>query len=185
MTTRIELARRAAWTCALVCAVVLAWPAATRAQEIKIAVLNSERIFQAFPETFEAQKTFDRDLEGWTKDAADKKRELDDLRTQLDQQSRMLSTAKIEEKQSELNKKQAEYEQFVRDIWGPKGKVVQRNAELSEPVVRRMREIVERIAKEQGYTLILDTAQGNVVYANRNYDITDVVVEKLREQSAP
>lgn len=169
--------------CAMACLVLT--PAAVRAQEIKIAILNSERIFESFPETQEAQKTFDRDLEAWTKDASDKKREVDDLRGQLDQQSRMLSAAKIEEKQAELNKKQADYEAFVRQIWGPTGQVVQRNSALSEPIVRRMREIVERIAKEQGYTLILDTAQGNVIYANRNYDITDVVLDKLREQNTP
>ena len=97
----------------------------------------------------------------------------------------MLSQTKIEEKQTELNKKQADYEAFVRQIWGPQGQVVHRNSDLSEPIVRRVREIVERLAKEQGYTLVLDTAQGNVVYANRNYDITSVVLEKLAQQTAP
>ena len=171
--------------CGLCSAVALLAPNGVRAQEIKIAVLNSEQIFQQFKDTQDAQKTFDRDLDAWTKDASDRKREIDDLRSQLDAQSRMLSTAKIEEKQIELNKKQADYEAFVRQIWGPQGQVVTRNTALSEPIVRRVREIVERLAKEQGYTLVLDTAQGNVVYANRNYDITTVVLQKLAEQTAP
>lgn len=154
-----------------------------RAQEIKIAYIDSERIFNTLTETQEAQQTFDRDLETWTKEAAEKKREIDQLRTDLEAQTRMLSQAKIEEKQSEIAKKQADYEEFVQSIWGPTGRVAQRNRELTDPIVRKVRGIVEKIAQEENYGLILDAAGGHVIYAARTLDITDRVLDELRKQS--
>ncbi len=154
-----------------------------RAQEIKIAYIDSERIFNTLRDTQEAQQTFDRDLETWVKDAAERKREIEQLRGDLDTQARMLTQAKIEEKQGEIARKQADYEEFVQSIWGPTGRVAQRNRELTDPIVRRVRGIVEKIAQEENYAIILDAAGGHVVFAAKQFDITEKVLEELRKQT--
>jgi outer membrane protein len=155
------------------------------AQELRVAYIDSERIFQAFQDTQEAQQQFDRELQTWTKDAAEKKREIDEMRTQIESQSRMLSQEKLDEKQAELAKKIADYEDFVQSIWGPNGKVAQRNTQLTEPIVRKVREVVERIAREQNYTLIFDVANGNIIYGARALDITNDVITELQKQKTP
>jgi outer membrane protein len=163
----------------------LAFLAAPRAwaQEIKIAYIDSERIFSSLTDTQEAQQTFDRDLETWVKEAAEKKREVDALRSELETQARMLSAAKAEEKQAEIAKKQADYEDFVQSIWGPTGRVAQRNRELTDPIVRKVRGIVEKIAQEENYALILDAAGGHVIYGANSLDITPRILEELRKQT--
>lgn len=166
---------------------VLCMPAAHRAvaQEVRIGYIDSDRIFKRFKETQEAQRAFDRDLENWTRDATEKKKEIDGLKTELESQTRMLSQAKLEEKQAELAKKQAEYEEFVRDIWGPNGKVARRNEDLTRPIVDKIRQVVERLATEQGYSLIFDAAGGAIVYAGRALDLTDLVIAELDKLQTP
>ncbi len=54
-----------------------------------------------------------------------------------------------------------------------------KETELSQPLIDKAREAVKQVAKENGYTYILNTSGGMVIYADPGDDIMDLVKKKL------
>jgi len=57
--------------------------------------------------------------------------------------------------------------------------VQQKELELLEPIVKRINDAAESVAKEKGYNYVFDTSQGSIIYANESGDITALVKQKL------
>lgn len=51
--------------------------------------------------------------------------------------------------------------------------------ELVEPIKKRVADIVEAVAKEKGYTHVIDNSSGILIYADPAHDISDAVKAKL------
>jgi len=156
-------------------------PVVVRA-EIKIGFIDSDRIFAEYPKTREAQDSFNREVLELSKTAKEKKAEIDDLQRKLDQQRPMLSDAKKDEQDREVQRKVGEYETFVQTNWGPGGRISKLNEEFLKPIVDRVHAIVAEFGTEEGYSLILDAADGNVVFGDKALDLTDRVLVALREE---
>lgn len=163
------------------CASLLA-ASGVRAAELKLGYIDSDRIFQSYEKTKTVQDDFNREVADISKTAREKKTEIDDLQRKLDQQSPMLSEAKRDEQNKQLQTKIGEYEAFVQANWGPNGKISKLNEEYLRPIIDRVHNIVTVIGTDEGYSLILDAADGNVVFGDRSYDLTDRVLNLLKEE---
>jgi outer membrane protein len=152
------------------------------AVELKIGYIDSDRIFAEYPKTQEVQTAFNREVADLSKSAREKKTEIDELQRKLDQQSPMLSEAKKDEQNLALQKKIGDYETFVQTNWGPNGKISKLNEEYLRPIIDRVHNIVTTIGTDEGYSLILDAADGNVVFGDKQYDLTDRVLSLLRTE---
>lgn len=163
---------------ALLVSGLTATPAAAQSN-LRIGFLDSERIVDGYTETKTAMETFRRDVDAWNQEAQTRKTELDQIGRELQQQSPMLSDEKRREKEADYQRKSAEYDQYVQSIWGPQGLLVQRNEEILRPIVTRIQEIVGDIAVEDDYDLILDAADGNILYGDPGLDLTQRVLDRL------
>ena len=150
--------------------------------DLKIGFIDSDRIFQEYSKTQEAQEAFNREVLELSKTAKEKKTEIDELQRKLDQQGPMLSDAKRDEQNREIQRKMSEYEAFVQTNWGPGGRISKLNEEFLRPIVDRVHTIVADIGTEEGYSLILDAADGNVVFGDKTLDLTDRVLTALKEE---
>jgi outer membrane protein len=88
--------------------------------------------------------------------------------------ARTARQAQIREKQAQFQQKQQQLEQQVQ----------QDNQRMVAPILQRVNGILDQIRNESGYTFIFDVqAQGGaIVAADKNLDITDQVVARLRSQ---
>lgn len=150
------------------------------AAEYKLGYIDSQRIFNEFPETRTAQARLNQDLEGWIKQLEGRKADLDKVQREYESQRLMLSESRRKEKEGEILARQSEYAQLSQDIWGPTGKVAQLNEQLSGPLVARIKEEVDRIAADEGYSIIFDAADGNLVFGEASLDLTDRVIQALK-----
>ena len=161
---------------------LLGFPAVpARAADLKLGFIDSERIFAEFHGTKDAQSQFNQQVEQWNKELETKKQELDQLQKDYESQSLILSEPKRREREEEIQKKRSELDQFTQEIWGPTGKVAKRNQELTQPIVDKIREVLTNIGQSEGYSIIFDATDGNIVYANDAFDLTDRVVAVLNE----
>jgi outer membrane protein len=179
--TRQRSSRRIIWA---VAALFLALPGLGLAADLKIGFIDSERIFSEYAGTQEAQKSFNREVQELSKTAREKKTEIDDLQRKLDSQGPMLSEAKRDEQNQVLQKKIADYDAFVQKNWGPKGAVSQLNEQYLRPIVDRVHKIVTAFGSDEGYSIILDAADGNIIFGDHALDLTDRVLEQLRKEDA-
>src|SRR6185503_7113813 len=150
--------------------------------DLKIGFIDSDQIFANYQKTKEAQVSFEREVADLSKTAREKKNEIDEMQRKLDQQGPMLSEAKRDEQNRILSQKVGEYEKFVQEQWGPGGRISRLNEEYLQPIIDRVHAIVASIGTEEGYSLILDAADGNVVYGDKSLDLTDRVLSELRTE---
>ena len=173
MTKRLSMVLVLA-ACAVACAGTLA-----SAQEIKIGYIDSQRIFAEFRETQDAEKVYKKEVEQWKAEAAAKEQEISKLQEELRAQSLMLSEEKQKEKKLEIDRKLEEYQRFVAETFGEEGMAAKRNRELTQPIVERINKILEKLSETEGYSLVFDVANANIVYAKKELDLTARVLEEL------
>jgi len=149
------------------------------AEDTKFGYIDSQRIFTEYQEYQDAQAKFEKEVETWNMQAEQMKQEIDELIVELESQSLILSAEKKREKEQYLAAKQDTLNQFVNATFGPEGKAERRMAELSKPVRDKILVIVERIAIENNYGIILDAGTVNIAYAKKSLDLTDEVLAEL------
>jgi len=154
------------------------------AEELKIGFIDSEKIFAEYQETSVAQAQFEADIQKWNQELEQRKRELQKMTEDFESQRLILSKAKQAETEEQLQAKRTELDAFVQEIWGPSGKVAQRNEQLTRPIVEKIREVLNDIGTAEGFSIIFDAIDGNVVYADQALDLTDRVIARLNEQKA-
>jgi len=169
------------WTAAAVGLAVL--PAPALADILKVGYVDTQRVFEQYKAAQDAQKAFDRDVDSWNRDLSDKKNEIADLRKELENQSLVLSDAKRREKESQLTRKQSEYQSRVDQIWGPHGQATSRNEELVKTVIEKVKKVLDTLAQKEGFTLILDGASSRILYASKDYDLTQRVIDQLNQEA--
>lgn len=154
------------------------------AAEIKIGYIDSARIFQEYDKAKEAQALFDRQVQGWRDEAAEKEKSVNQLRAEVRDQAPILSAMKRQEKEESLQRAVTEYERFIQEIWGPQGKASSENERATGTVVTEIRAAVEKIAVNRDLDLVLDSAGGFIIYAEKNLDLTTEVLTELNQRSS-
>ena len=152
--------------------------------EVKIGYIDTVKIFANFKETIEAEEVYKKEVEIWKKQAEEMEADLARMREEIQSQSLMLSAEKLEEKKLVFDQRMKEYQKYMQDIFGENGEAARRNKELTEPIVEKINGIIEIIAEEEGFTLVLDSSQGVIVYADKEIDITDMIIARLEAEMA-
>ena len=105
--------------------------------------------------------------------------ELQELLTDYDKQRLILSDEKKREREAVIRTKREALDAYTKQIFGPGGTAEQKEAQLIEPLLTKIRQSMELVATENAYDVIF-TLQG-IGYIKEDYDVTDKVLEKLNE----
>ncbi|GLU31695.1 OmpH family outer membrane protein [Trinickia caryophylli] len=159
--------------CALALTVVLgAGVAQARAQEARIAAVNSDRILRESAAAQAAQKKLEAEFAKRDKDLRDMAQRLKSMSDSLDKNGTSLSMADRAEKQRELSNLDSDFQRKRREFNEDLNQ--RRNEELAA-VLERANKVIKQIAEQQHYDLIVQEA----VYVSPRIDITDQVLKAL------
>jgi outer membrane protein len=158
-------------------------PSLADAADLRVGYVNSSLIFDQFQDARDAQQKFDRQVQGWRDEAAEKENLVKKLRTESRDQSPILSSVKRQEKEEALQRAVSDYERYIQDVWGPGGRAAQENQNATNQIVQTIRSAVEKVAADKGLTLVLDSASGFIIYADRSMDLTSDVLQELTQRS--
>ena len=150
-------------------------------QELRIAYIRSADIMSQYQEVRTATESLNRDVQAWNEEAQSRRREIDLLETELSAQAPMLSDQVRRDKEQDYQKKLNEYDQYVQSVWGPGGLVAQRNEELLSRIVERIQAVARKVAAEEEFDFVFDASDGNIIYADKEYDLTDKVLQELSQ----
>lgn len=148
----------------------------------KLGYVNSNRIFNSYKGIGDINTKIDKELEQWRKEVTRMQNEIDDLEIKYKDQEPMLSEEAKVRKRDEINSKKEQINQFIESIWGENGKAVQINKQLLKPVVEKISAVLQKIAEEEQYDMILDVADGNIMYAVPSLDLTQRVIDELNKE---
>lgn len=154
------------------------------AREVKIGLVNAERVMNEYQATAAATAEFNQYVFTYRDSAAILKRKIDELKTELGTQDLVLSEEAKLRKIAEIEALTESYNEFLQNVFGTRGKVEQKNDELMAPLLEKINDAITKIAEQEGFEIVLDLSEG-VYYALSELDITDLVINELNLEYGP
>jgi outer membrane protein len=147
----------------------------------KIGHINSEAIMQALPEAIDAQKSLDVQVAQWENELqkmqADWKKKFDDY----DKKKLILTDQARAQTEKELRDLDQSIADFRTKKFGQNGELFQKQNEVMKPIQNKMFQVIETVAKEDGYDYVFDKS-GDILllYANDKNDLTQKVLARMQ-----
>lgn len=153
---------------------LVALPVSSRAADAaKFGAIDVQKVLNES----ETGKKAKSDLEGLIKSKQssidEKGKIIEKLKADMEKQASVLSADARKTKEDELEKALREYQRVVQDS---QTEIKKKEAELTDTILKEIKELIEKTGEEEGYTLIIE--RGMVLYSNKGIDITDTVLKK-------
>ncbi len=155
------------------------------AKEYKVGFVDSDEVIAEYEAATEAKEELDEEIAGFQAEADSLRQEYEDAKEEYESQELTLSEEGKRAKQAEVDQRKRRYDSYVDDVYRTGGKIDQKNAELIAPIVEKINEAVTKLAEEEGFALVLDASQTDVVYAVSGLDLTELVIEELNREFVP
>ena len=152
-------------------------------QGLKIAFVNSQALLPAAPGYAAAEATLSKEGEGFRTQLQKLQDSVNTMLTKYQKDEPTLTaTVKdtrqkaIQTLETDLQAKQLQFQQ----------QFAARQNEVMAPITDAVKKVLDDIREEGGYAMIFDNAPGesNIVSADKNLDITDRVISRLRATPA-
>lgn len=148
----------------------------TATAQVKYGHIDSEEILQAMPEYKQLKATMDRRRREQEAKITAMYTDFQKRQQELQELGEGLMVAVAEEKAIELDSLQKAILAYQQNAGG---ELESLQGKLLKPLNDKYLKIVSAVAKENGYTLILDASTGIVAYGNDATDVTALVKKKM------
>lgn len=166
------------------CALFVGAPSFSSAQGApqKFAYVNTGALLQAAPGANEAQLQLQKEMEAMRATVAKLSDSLSAMDEAFKKEEVTLSPTAKEARLKTLREKQAEFQDRAQKL---DEQANARQGELLQPIYDNIKKVLDDVRTEGGYSFIFDVAAANIIVsADKNLDVTDRVIAKLR-LSAP
>jgi len=146
------------------------------AAELKIGYIDLQRIVYESDAGKKARSELDALIKSKQAVVDENRQTLEKLKSALEKQASALSPEARKSKQDDYEKMEREYLRLTQDA---ETELRKKDSELKEMILKEVLELMDKIGKEEGYSLIID--KGLAVYLDKSLDITDRVIKKYNE----
>lgn len=155
---------------------LLAVSTAASAAELKVGVIDVEYVIQKSKAGEGAKKKLKKLFDQKQKELDDKQKALLDLKKQLENPSDMMTDKKKKELVNDYQKGLLELQNsFLENQQA----LQKKEAELMKPILKRLEEVLTKMAQDEDYDLIMNRSQNGVLFTKPTHDITEAVLKAL------
>jgi len=147
--------------------------------ESKVAVVDVQHAVMATEEGIRAQATLKKVFDKRQQDLDAMQNELQKAREDIEKQSRILSREALQKRMEDWQRRMIELQTRFVDY---QKELQKRQGELTGPIIKKMVGIIARLAKKNGYELILDKQAAP--YARADLDLTERVIQMYNSGEA-
>jgi outer membrane protein len=163
-------------------ALVAALSVRAQAQGQKFAYIQSSILLDQAPGRAEAEAQFVKETDVFKEQIKRMSDSLNAMVAAFEKRQASLTAAQRETQGKEIQAKEASYQTRTREL---EQKANQRQTELVQPILDRIKLAIEDIRIEGGYSFIFNADQGSPIVAlDKNLNVTDRVLSKLRSTPA-
>ena len=151
--------------------------AQSAASQFKIAFVNMAMLLDNAPGRSQAESTYARETRGYTDQL---KRMNDSLTTLFSAYQKIeptLTAAQKETRQKAMRDLQSALQEKQQQL---SQQAQQRQNELMAPIMEQVKKVLDDIRSEDGYAMIITGAPNLILSYDKNLDVTDRVVARLR-----
>jgi outer membrane protein len=144
---------------------------------LKVGILDLQRCLQQSEAGKKASKSLQEKSDRIKKELTVKRDDLKKLREEFNKKSNVLSQDAKRDKEKDLIRKEEDFKDLVRE---KEEEMHKEEYNAMQPLLSELFEITSKVAKDEGYTLILEAKSGVVYYA-KTIDLTDKIVKLFNE----
>jgi outer membrane protein len=146
--------------------------------DTKIGFVDMQKAIQATAAGKKAKTELEGDFNKKKKDLEKKEADLKKMGEDLEKKKSVMSEEALGKKQAEFQEEMMKY----RDVVGKSQVEIQKKErELTAPILEKMKKAIAKLAKDKGYSLILENSQ-MVLFATSESDLTDEVVKAFEKE---
>jgi outer membrane protein len=167
----------------LVSAIALALTAgfSAHADVEKIGVVDMQQALQTVDAGKKAKAQLERDFNAKKKELETEKAAIDKAGAEFKKQSLVMSDEARGKKQAELQERVMKFQELTNRS---QQEIQQKEQELTGPILSRLRGVIGEIAKQKGYTVILEKNENTVLFSREADDLTTEVISTFNKKSS-
>jgi outer membrane protein len=157
----------------LVVALSVLMMAAAAKAESKIGFVDMQKAIQSSSAGKKAKTELEAEFNKKKKELEKKEADLKKMGEDLEKKKSVLSEEALGKKQAEFQEEMLKY----RDVVGKSQMEIQKKErELTAPILEKMKKVIAKLAKDKGYSMVLENNQG-VLFATPDSDLTEDVIK--------
>lgn len=156
---------------ALIALLMLAAPALA---ETKIAYVDLQKALNLSKAGVQAKNEIAAQVKKYEEEFKAKQEDLQKLKTELEKQAVLLSDSAKAQKERDFQQNVKELQRFQKDV---KEELQQKDSDHTKRILNELFEILQKLGKDGGYSLIIEKNEGAVIFADESVDLTDELIK--------
>lgn len=146
--------------------------------ELKIGYVDLFKALNESKKGLDAKKTLEDIMKGKQEEINKRSAEIEKLQEEIEKQASVLTPEARKEKEEKRDRLFKDYQRIVRDF---QDEIKKREGELTQEILKDLREIINKIGESEGYGVIFEAAEGILLYVPKQFDITERVIKEYNE----
>lgn len=149
-------------------------------QALKIGVVDLEVIVKEMPEAQEANNKLIEIGRSYQDTLINMQKELEERFQKYQKQRGMMPAEQQQKEEEALNNLNMQIRQYQEQVFGTRGVLNQLQDKLLEPIRKKVKTAIEKVAKEEKMSFVFDKSSPIVMYAEEKFDLTYRVLDVLK-----
>lgn len=141
---------------------------------IRIATVDMQRALQAVKDGKKARQTLEKEFNSKKTELEKEKASIEKMHEELQKQSLVMNEKALAKKQAELQQKVMQLQELTARS---QYEIQKREQELTAPIVEKLKGVISKIAKDKGYSVVLEKNEQTVLYSLEKDDLTAQVID--------
>lgn len=142
--------------------------------DAKIGYVDLQKAIQETSAGKKAKKDLEKEFNAKKAELQKKEADLKKMGEDLEKKKVALSDDVRAKKTQEL---QGEMMKFQREVGDSQMNIQKKERDLTQPIIDKLSSSIEKVAKAQGYSMVLEKSEQSVLWAQKELDLTDAVVK--------
>jgi len=148
--------------------------AAPALAETKIAYVDLQKALNLSKAGAEAMSNISAQAKKYEDEFKSMQDALKQKKDELEKQTALLSDTARAEKEREYQKGVKDLQRFKKDV---NDELQQKDGVHTKRILKELIDILQKIGKDQNYTMIVEKTKGAVIFADENIDLTDELIK--------
>jgi len=146
--------------------------------------VDMEYILENVPEYQQASSQLDERVKEWRNEIEQKRNEISEMKTSLQNERALLTPQLIEEREEEIAYQQEQATIYEQKRFGPKGDYMIQKRQLIKPIQDQVFNALQEIGENRDFDFIFDrNAESGMLFAKKRFDLSDQVLRSINRAS--
>jgi outer membrane protein len=158
----------------------IASPMRASAEEVRIGTVDMQKALQTVEIGKKAKSQLEKEFNSKKKELQGEESSIKKMTEEFKKQSLVMSDEARGKKQAELQERILKFQELTARS---QAEIQQKQQDLTQPIINKLRTIIADHAKKRNYTLILEKNENTVLYSQEKDDLTSEVISTFDKQN--